>query len=178
MISNISRQLNICVQDFNLPAYEQIPDIGLYLEQTVRYVNSFYTAFPDMQLTISMISNYVKKKLIASPVKKQYHREQIAQLLFIAAAKQSVSIDNLNLMMQLQQATYPTDVAYEYFRRELKNMLSYVFELKDLPQDMTTTPQTEQKTMLRNAVIAIAHKIYLDQYLIALYEENQNNTIK
>ena len=80
--------------------------------------------------------------------------------------------------MQLQQATYPTDVAYEYFRRELKNMLSYVFELKDLPQDMTTTPQTEQKTMLRNAVIAIAHKIYLDQYLIALYEENQNNTIK
>ena len=81
----MNRDLSGYVKDFYLPTYEQIPDMGLYLEQTVKYVNNCFENFPEMQLTASMVSNYVKKGLISNPVKKLYYREQIAHLIFIAA---------------------------------------------------------------------------------------------
>lgn len=171
MKSEIYRDLSGYVRDFDLPPYEQIPDIGLYLEQTVKYVNACFAGFPDMQLTASMVSNYVKKGLISNPVKKLYRREQIAHLIFIAAAKLHTSIDNLSLMLLLQLSTYPTEVAYEYFRAELRNMLEYVFGLKELPELVGSMEMTEQKIMLRNAITAIAHKLYTELYLAELRKE-------
>ena len=46
----------------NLPLYENIPDVGLYLDQITKYIN-FYLE-KDNQLTGSMITNYVKLKIV------------------------------------------------------------------------------------------------------------------
>ena len=141
--------------------------MGLYLEQTVKYINGYFAPFPDMELTASMVSNYVKKGLVSNPVKKQYSREQISYLIYISIAKVSVSIDNINLMLQIQQDSYPTERAYEYFRNELKNVLDFVFGFKDR-LDNVGEEDTEQKFLLRKAVIAFAYKMYLDIYFAAL----------
>jgi len=169
MKHSVNRDLSACMQDFSLPRFEEIPDVGLYLEQVVKYINGFYRPFPGMELTGSMISNYVKKGLIGNAVKKLYFREQIAQLIFIAAAKLSVSIDGLSLMLSVQNSTYATQVAYEYFRLELLNMLDYVFGRKDEP-DQIGVEHTEQKYFLRATITAVAHKIFLDRYLASLLE--------
>lgn len=158
------------VRNFRLPAYPEIPDVGLYLEQTVKYINSFFAPFPGMELTSSMVSNYVKKGLVANPVKKQYSRKQIAVLLCITAMKVVLSIDNIHLMLRLQQETYAVDVAYEYFRCELDNVLAAVFGLKDSP-DSIGSQQSEQKIMLRNVIVTVAHKMYLDQYCAGLRQK-------
>lgn len=63
---------------FKLPTFEEIPDVGLYLEQTATFINKYLEPLLGSELTPSMISNYVKKKMIARPEKKQYSREQIA----------------------------------------------------------------------------------------------------
>ena len=47
------------ISGFRLPRYEQIPDVGLYLEQTVRYVNPFLAPLGEVELTASLASNYV-----------------------------------------------------------------------------------------------------------------------
>ena len=155
------------IKDFCLPAYNEIPDVGLYLDQTVKYINGYFAPFPDMELTASMVSNYVKKGLVSNPVKKQYSREQISYLIYISIAKVSVSIDNINLMLQIQQDSYPTERAYEYFRNELKNVMDFVFGFKDR-LDNVGEEDTEQKFLLRKAVIAFAYKMYLDIYFAAL----------
>ena len=62
-------------RNFRLPRYEEIPNVGLYLEQTTKYIAEYLNPIQEGTLTASMISNYVKKHLIASPVKKQYSRE-------------------------------------------------------------------------------------------------------
>ena len=80
---------------FQLPAYQEIPNVGLYLEQTLKYINDTFSAFRSVELTKSMISNYVKLGYLRRPVKKQYDREQIAALLFIAVSKQVLSMDYL-----------------------------------------------------------------------------------
>ncbi len=80
---------------FQLPAYQEIPNVGLYLEQTLKYINDTFSAFRSVELTKSMISNYVKLGYLRRPVKKQYDREQIAALLFIAVSKQVLSIGSM-----------------------------------------------------------------------------------
>ena len=85
------QQIGQSVQSFRLPRYSEIPNVGLYLEQAAKYMGEYLAPLGEYALTPSMISNYVKKGLIGSPVKKQYSRDQIAYLFFIAVAPLSRS---------------------------------------------------------------------------------------
>lgn len=61
------------IEGFRLPRYAQIPNIGLYLEQVVRYVNTHLAPLGEPELTSSMVSNYVKQGLILIPHKEVIH---------------------------------------------------------------------------------------------------------
>lgn len=148
------------INEFHMPRYKEIPDVGLYLEQTTRYINSFLKPLGCMEITSSMISNYVKKGYISSPVKKQYYSEQIAYLFFIAIAKNVLSMDNIGKLFEMQKQTYNAQIAYDYFCQELENMLLYIFELKDTVEDVGSMAGQEKK-MLRCTIIAVANIIYL-----------------
>ena len=164
------------IENFRLPRYNEIPNVGLYLDQVTKYIDDYLKPIGDSTtnrnidpeakeytpaLTSSMISNYVKKKIIDNPIKKQYYRDQIAYLIFIAMAKSVLSLEDIKLMIHLQKMTYMPEKAYNYFVEELENVLKIVFEggtdYKELGSD-----RTREKTMLRNTVIAISHKVYLD----------------
>ena len=83
----------VSIELFRLPRYREIPDVGLYLDQTVKYINPFLAPLGFAEITPSMVSNYVKKGYIKSPVRKQYDAVQIAYLFFIAVAKNVLSMD-------------------------------------------------------------------------------------
>lgn len=152
------------LQDFRLPAYRELPEIGLYLEQTVKYINGFLTPLGFTELTPSMVSNYVKLGIITAPVKKQYSAEQLAHLIFISIAKSVLSMDNIKRFIQMQQAAYPLSVAYDYFCSELKNMLFFTFGLKDTVDEIGIN-HSEEKTMLRSVIIAISQLVYFESCL-------------
>lgn len=158
------------VRDFHLPRYSEIPNVGLYLDQVTKYICEYLAPLQENAITGSMISNYVKKGLLSNPVKKLYSREQIAYLMFIALAKNVLSLDNLTLFIRLQQRTYTTERAYEYLCSEFENILQYVFGMK---QDIDTVgiDSTDEKFMLRATIITIAHKIYLEKCFAALSAE-------
>ena len=75
-----------CAAGFALPRYADLPQMGLYLDQTVQYVNSYFRTFCGVELTSSMVSNYVKKGILSHPVRKKYARDQIASLMYIAVS--------------------------------------------------------------------------------------------
>ena len=149
------------VKQFNLPKYEEVPDVGLYLDQTVKYINTYFTAIPNVELTSSMVSNYVKKGLIDRPIKKVYHRDQICYLFFITIAKSVLTMDNIQLLFEVQKKAYDERTAYEYLREELQNVIHYVLSLKD-NLDVIGYTDTKEKDMLRNTIIAVVHKVYLE----------------
>lgn len=151
-----------------LPSFDEIPDMGLYLEQTTNFIARYLDPLLDTELTSSMISNYVKKGLIARPEKKKYRRDQIAYLFFIALSKTVLSLDDLKLLVKVQQASYPTKIAYEYFKETLEQALQAVFEEKALVLEKAETPQ---KLMLNNIIVTVAHKIYLQKYFQTLHED-------
>lgn len=155
------------IQEFHLPTYARLPDKGLYLEQTSQYINSCLSPLGCIEITSSMISNYVKKGLIASPVKKLYSADQIAHLICITVLKQVLSLENINKLFTWQKLVYTDETAYDYFCRELENILYFQFGLKDSVEDIGVTSSIEKK-MLRSAIISVSHIIFLNhcfQYL-------------
>ena len=149
------------IKEFRLPKYEEIPDVGLYLDQTVKYINTYFVALPNVELTSSMVSNYVKKGLIDRPIKKVYHRDQICYLFFITIAKTVLTMENIQLLFDVQKKVYDAKTAYIYLREEFENVIEYVFSMKE-QLDVVGYTNTKEKDMLRNTIIAMVHKIYLE----------------
>jgi hypothetical protein len=118
-----------------------------------------------------MISNYVKKGLIANPVKKQYGREQIAYLFFIAVAKSVLSLDALTGFIKLQQQTYTLPKAYDYFCDQLESLLFFTFEITETLQ-MCGEDNTDEKRLLFTCMVAAVQKVYLEKCLEAIAKED------
>ena len=172
MNQNSKEEIKNLVKEFSFPRYNDIPNVGLYLEQVVKYISEYLEPLGSFSLTASMVSNYVKKGLIENPVKKQYNREQIACLFFVAVAKNVLSMEDIRLLFEMQHATYESKRAYDYFCSEFENVLQFVFGLKE-NLDTVGTDSNDTKTMLRNTIIAVAYKVYLDKYLAALHSEEK-----
>ena len=164
MNQNMKDEIMDSIRNFALPRYEEIPNVGLYLEQTSKYISEYLACLGDFALTGSMISNYVKKGLISNPVKKQYNREQIAYLIFIAVAKTVLSMEDIRLLFVygLQNKAYTPQRAYDYFCEELHNVLAHVFGVKEQLDTIGET-NTDEKQLLRTTIIAVAHKVYLNK---------------
>lgn len=162
MNTQIKKNISNSIQSFHLPKYDEIPDSGLYLDQAVQFINGYLYIFPDLEVTPYMISNYVKKGLISRSTKKLYSREQIAYLIFIAFAKNVLSMENIRLFNNIQKNSYELKKAYEYFRLELLNVMEYVFGLKE---NLATIGEEDssEKLLLRNTIIAVSHKVYLEK---------------
>jgi len=164
------QQIAQSVKDFRLPRYNEIPTVGLYLEQATKYVGEYLAPLGEYSLTPSMISNYVKKGLISNPIKKQYSREQIAYLFFIAVAKSVLSLDALTGFIKVQQCSYPLPKAYDYFAEEFENLLQFTFELKDT-MEMVGEDNTDEKRLLYTCIVAAVQKVYLEKCLEAIAKE-------
>lgn len=71
------------------PKWSELPQIDLYLDQVLLYVNQVGQANQQdaKGLTASMINNYVKHGHLEKPIKKKYSRKQVARLIVITALK-------------------------------------------------------------------------------------------
>ena len=163
-------EIKTLIKDFSLPRYNDIPNVGLYLEQVVKYISEYLEPLGDYTLTNSMISNYVKKGLVESPVKKQYNREQIAYLFFIAVAKSVLSLDALTGFIALQKRTYSLETAYDFFCRQMESSLQMSCDLTDEIY-MGRTGITDEKQLLHSCIVAVTQKIYLEKCLEAIAME-------
>ncbi len=159
-----------CAAGFALPRYRDLPDVGLYLDQTVQYVNGYFRSFPGVELTSSMVSNYVKKGMISHPVRKKYTREHLASLIYIAVVKTILSLENIQALFAIQRAHYTAADAYDCFCDELENCLPYVFCCNSTIQDLDADA-TPDRHLLRSTIISAANKMYLDCYFAAARQE-------
>ena len=170
MRTETKNQIAQSLQNFRLPRYNEIPNVGLYLEQATKYVCEYLAPLGEYTLTPSMISNYVKKGLIANPVKKLYSREHIAYLFFIAVAKSVLSLDALTGFIKVQQQTYTLPKAYDYFAEQFENLLQFTFEVTDT-LEVVGEDNTDEKRLLYTCIVAAVQKVYLEKCLEAIARE-------
>lgn len=164
-------QSDICiaVHAIHIPRYEELPDVELYRDQVVSFIDAVLRPLEQCTegpwLSPSMINNYVKVGLVPSPRKKLYGREHIARLLVICFFKQVLSISAISSLFKIQRMTYEVDTAFNYVATEMENALHGTFGPNgSLPND-TARLVTRESLLVRNAVIAFAAKAYLVGYL-------------
>jgi len=84
------------LNNFSFKNYEELPDIDLYMDQVVTFLDKQLYIFQnntlDKQITSSMINNYVKGEVLPSPISKKYNREHLALIEEICTLKQVLSI--------------------------------------------------------------------------------------
>ena len=148
--------------EFRLPRYKEITDVGLYLEQTVKLVNTALSPLGEPSLTTSMVSNYVKQKLLANPIKKQYYVDHIATVFIIAVLKMAVALDDIRPALEELQGRGDMRAAYDAFCSEFEGWLAAVF--------FGAAEPAGESELLPVMLPAVTRKIYLDRYLTAYKE--------
>ncbi len=118
LIAQKLRRWEKYLNDYRLPDWEDIPDIGLYMEQVIILLKQYLDYLPpelkeEQFITAATINNYVRTKIMPQPYKKKYYRTHIAYLIIILSLKQSMSIALINKLI-------PMDLSEE----ELKNIYS------------------------------------------------------
>lgn len=138
-----------------LPSYREIPDVGLYLDQVTRYLNGILaeTASP---VTPSMLSNYVKLKMVPKADHKTYGRDQIVRFLFISLAKSVLSMEQIRQTFALLEKTFSVEEEYTLFKTDLETLLG--------KGSLSVSGRSEERELLKNIAEAVVHKMALDQY--------------
>ena len=125
-----------------------------------------------IEITGSMVRNYVKKGLVANPVQKRYYANQIAYLISVFILKSVMPLENIQALFFMQKKVYSDQVAYDYLCMELENVLQYHYGLKPEIEHIGRTNSVE-KQMLRSAIIAVCNVIYLNGCFRMLSQEER-----
>ena len=106
-------------EKFRLPRWEQIPTLGLYMDQVVTVIDQVLNPLigfdEEAILTPSMINNYVKLGIVMKPDKKKYSREHIASLILITVLKQCTAIGGIRLGIDTALKTADKQSSYDSF---------------------------------------------------------------
>ena len=128
-------------REFKANEWDTLPDIDLYMDQVIGYLNRQLKNQgkddrEDSQiLTPSMINNYVKSGLVTHPDRKKYVREHLAQLYMLCSMKQILTIpDASELIRRLTADGRGTKEIYDAFiadQRAINEGIASVIEQTD-----------------------------------------------
>lgn len=164
---------------FRLPAWEEIPNFGLYMEQVVDLLRGYLDYMPpelkeEDVVTSSAINNYVRRGIMPGPQKKKYYRTHIACLLMICTLKQSL---NMNMIMTIlpkgnneEQVRLTYDsfaqrhaMAAEYFVEQVRSAAG---ELLDHADSSATAVHTTEELITSAAIIASFARLLAEKLLL------------
>ena len=133
LIAGKLRRWERYMDHYRLPAWEEIPDFGLYMEQVTVLLKDYLDYLPpelkeEQFITPATINNYVRKKVIPEPVKKKYYRTHIVYLIIICTLKQSLSIATLQTMIPVELSPDGLHTYYDAYRKRHRIIARYFCE--------------------------------------------------
>jgi hypothetical protein len=104
--------------DYRPVAYENIPDIELYMDQVMGFLTRELGIFSEntreMILTKSMVNNYVKAGILQKPAKKKYNQDHLSQMIMLYFLKNVITMEETQTL--INHGDSPKDL-YETFRK-------------------------------------------------------------
>ena len=117
-----------------------------------------------------MLNNYDKQKVILPPKDKKYNEEHLAHLIVVCVLKQVFSLHEICDLINIQMESCPIEVAYDYFCDETEQAIKSVFFTRDFSKTSKSSNYTRESEILKSAVMAFAHKLYIKQQLTYIYK--------
>ena len=107
-------------------AWNELPDISLYMDQIISYMPRQLIHFDDRDaLTSAMVNNYIKDGLVPRAEGKRYAPVHLAYLTAVCALKKVLSVRDIsNLIHSGEELGMDAEAMYGYFLRKLDKALS------------------------------------------------------
>ena len=138
LIASKLRRWEKYINNYKLPMWNEIPNIGLYMEQALSLLGEYLNYLPpelksEQFITPAAVNNYVRKKIMPEPVKKRYYRIHIAYLTMICTLKQTLSITSIQTMLPNGLSEEEIEPLYNAFVKQQRNAAeAYVAAIRDL----------------------------------------------
>ena len=139
------------LEEFRLPSWGMIPDIGLYMEQVIILLKEYLDYLPpelkdEQIITAATINNYVRTKIMPEPVKKKYYRVHIAYLVMICTMKQILPIAVISRIIPMNISEGDVESIYErysekhastivYFLKQIRLVAGPILDHKDIIEE-------------------------------------------
>lgn len=106
-------------------AWDQLPDIALYMDQIISFMPRQLIHFDDSEaLTSAMVNNYIKDGLVPRAVGKRYAPIHLAYLTAVCALKKVLSVKDTGALIAAgQEITDSPERLYGYFCAALNQAL-------------------------------------------------------
>ena len=156
-------ELDFDVNNFHIPRWNELPNIDLYMDQVLNYIESSLKDYIKVEsdekfITKTMINNYVKQGIINPPINKKYNRLHIDELFAICILKQVYSISEVKSLIKLALEANSAENSYNRFCDYLTDSLISTFNGTEYSSNATLTPE---QYLLKNAVQSFANKLYV-----------------
>lgn len=168
--------MNTEIKDFHLPRWDELPNIDLYIDQLVSFLEQYLSGYiksdnekEEKIITKTMINNYVKHSIIKPPINKKYNKEHIASLFVIFVLKQVYSIHDIKKLIHLALETSPVEQSYNRFCSELEKAIRIVFAEKNYVKN---SKLSQEQYLLRNVVQSFANKLYVQKVYLKEQKEH------
>ena len=159
-------------EEFHVPRWNELPNVDLYLDQVVNYINDSLTKYilfdegekKDNQiLTKSMINNYVKNNLIDAPVRKLYSKVQLAKLFVICVLKQVYSMQEIDTLIKLALEFSTLERAYDRFGELFEEALVCTYTKRDF---IDKNVGNDNIYLLKSVLVSCSYKIYVQNVVV------------
>lgn len=127
-------------------AWNELPDISLYMDQIISYMPRQLIHFDDRDaLTSAMVNNYIKDGLVPRAEGKRYAPVHLAYLTAVCALKKVLSVRDIsNLIHSGEELGMDAEAMYGYFLRKLDKALTDTAD--------TIDPNAEQMELAKLAL--------------------------
>ena len=166
--------------NYRLPAWEEIHDIGLYMDQVVTLLRQYLDYLPpelkeEQVITPAAINNYVRKKIMPEPVKKKYYRTHIAYLIMICMLKQCMSISTLQTMIPMGLSETELERTYTAFAaRHRASARFFIEQVREVAagildhEDQTEISTTDTVDLITTSAVVSGFSRLLAEKLLLL----------
>lgn len=153
------KQLKQRLEQERPAAWEELPDLALYMDQVISYMPRQLISFKeDDLLTSAMVNNYIKDGLVPRAEGKRYGPVHLGYLTAVCAMKKVLSVKDMRAMLDsVPDGKEPRSI-YNYFCRAMDTALSEA--AANLNVD---TPEDE----LPNLALSLGLRSYANQLACA-----------
>ncbi len=171
LVSSKLKNWKTYLNEYELPDWDNIPSIGLYMEQVIALLKQYLDYLPpdikeEQFITAATINNYVRMNIIPEPIKKKYYRIHIAYLIIVLTMKKGIAISLIQKLVPADMSEDEIRIFYEkysslhkkacvYFTQEVAKAGSPILNNGESGQIEVTT--SEELVALSSIISGFAH---------------------
>ncbi|MGI6013915.1 MAG: DUF1836 domain-containing protein [Oscillospiraceae bacterium] len=176
------------LNQYQLPTWDSIPDIGLYMDQVVLLLKQELgfiltpSDVKDKPLTASTINNYVRLRVMPAPVKKKYYRRHIAYLVMILTLKQGISMQSIQKILPVDLLDPEIQTVYsDYVATFHQVSLLFTEQIRNAAQNILTPGVADENavgTLVMQVALSSGFSKIMTGKIIALQGSDPSEVLK